>query len=605
MSKLSPRQKFIEFFESRGHKLVSPSMLIPENDPSVLFTTAGMQQFKGYYLNPDAAPAKRVITVQPCFRTSDIDEVGDGSHLTLFEMLGNFSFGFTDRERGSTRISTHSTSSGQARIDADDSSAADGRGLEEAPMDADKPYFKKEAIEWAWEFLTDSKWLGLEKEKILGTFFEGNDLLARDEESEKLLQALPGINKVEGRNQEENFWGPTGIEGPCGPTVEFHFGDLEVWNLVFNQYYFKDNNYSELDYYGVDTGAGLERLMVVCNNLSNVYETEVFAPLIAILDAHEITEPRRQRIVADNVRAALFALADGVMPSNKDAGYVVRRLIRRAMLTIGDTSGNIIEELTHRIIEIYGQYYPQLAKVPTGILEDEIAKWEPVKIKGEKILDEWAAQGGKISGKMAFDLYQSHGFPIELTRESAQKRKIDVDEKGFWQEFEKHKEISRAGVAQKFKGGLAGHSEIEIRYHTAAHLLLASLREVLGEKVFQRGANINTDRLRFDFSCDHSLTQEELMQIEALVNEKIAQNLPVICEEMTRAEADACGAVGTFKERYGDTVKIYTIGSAEKPCSKEFCGGPHVENTSEIGVIKITKEESAGAGIRRIRAKLE
>jgi len=581
MSRSELFKKFIEFFEDRGHKLVPPSLLVPENDPSVLFTTAGMQQFKRFYLKPDLAPAKKVITIQPCFRTSDIDEVGDKSHLTLFEMLGNFTFGFTESERGSTRIAT--------RIDAD----------------KNQPYFKKEAIEMAWEFLTDEKWLGLDKKNLSATFFEGNGVLTRDDQSEEILKTLTGLEKIEAQDQDENFWGPTGLEGPCGPTVEFHYDGLEVWNLVFNEYYFAENNYQPLEYKGVDTGAGLERLLVIINKLDDVYQTDILNPLVNIVAQSGIKNSRDQRIVADHIKAAIFAIADGVMPSNKDAGYVVRRLIRRSMIISGDASLDLFAKLIQGTIEIYGSDYPHVKTVDLSIINNEVNRWQPIKIKGEKIIDSWAASGENITGKMAFDLYQSHGFPIELTKELARQRQIEINEEDFWKEFESHKEISRAGVEGKFKGGLAGHSEIETRYHTAAHLLLQALRDLLGEKIFQRGSNITPERMRFDFSCPRALTEEELAEVEAKVNEKITEGLPVGCEEMTQAEAQKKGAVGIFKERYGEKVKIYTIGHCDKPYSMEFCGGPHVENTKEIGQLKIIKEQSAGAGIRRIRAVLK
>ena len=594
------RNKFVEFFKSKGHKLVSPSSLVPENDPSVLFTSAGMQQFKGYYLKPESAPSKRVVTIQPCFRTSDIDEVGDESHLTMFEMVGNFSFGYnadgdchpesaSQRDEGSGRLDSSSPTQNDKNVCNDENNA----------------YFKKQTIEWAWEFLTSKKWLGLDKNKFVGTYFEGTDALSEDKESAEILSNLDGLGNIEARNQEENFWGPTGTEGPCGPTVEFHYSGVEVWNLVFNEFYCANSSYQPLEYRGVDTGAGMERLLMVANKMENIYETDVFEPLFGVLRDFGIDNIRDMRLVADHIKAAVFAIADGVVPSNKDAGYVVRRLIRRSMVTIGDRSAEVVSALRDKTVEIYSENYPHLKNADFSSIDQEIQKWEPIKKKGEKVLDSWAAKAENISGKMAFDLYQSHGFPIELTKELAAERKIGIDEAGFWKEYEDHKQISRAGATAKFKGGLAGHSDIEIRYHSATHLLLASLREMLGVDVFQRGANINTERLRFDFSCDHQLLPEELAQVEALVNEKISQNLPVECEEMTQKEAQARGAVGVFKEKYGEKVKIYTIGSKEKPCSVEFCGGPHVKNTSEIGNFKIIKEESAGAGIRRIRAKLE
>lgn len=565
------RELFVRFFELKGHQLVSHSSLAP-SDPSVLFTTAGMQQFKGHYLNPENAPHHRVVTVQPSFRTTDIDEVGDKTHLTLFEMLGNFSFGYEN---------------------------ADNKGA----------YFKEDAIKWAWEFLTGQDWLGIPYERVSATYLKGDDVIPRDNVSREILDFIGGCDKIIPASREDNFWGPTGLEGPCGPTVEFFVDGVEVWNLVFNEYYFKNNKYSRLAYGGVDTGAGLERLLVVLNRLDNVYQTDVFKPLIEIISQAGIVEEKKQRIIADHMKAAVFALADGITPSNKEAGYVVRRLIRRAMVAAGDGKEKLLQDTARQVVATYGSYYAHLKAADLDILKQEIVKWRPIKIVGEKYLNKLEKSGiRKINGKEAFDLYQSRGFPIELTTELACERKMTVDTAGFWRELEAHQKKSRAGAAKKFKGGLEGQSEKEVRYHTATHLLHRALQDVLGEHSFQRGSNITAERMRFDFAHPHAVTSEELAQIEEIVNQKISEALPVTHKHMSPSEASAAGAIGLFNEKYGNEVIVYAIGLWAKdntPYSLEICGGPHVDNTAEIGKFKIIKEESVSAGVRRIRATID
>ncbi len=564
------RELFIRFFESRGHQLVSHSTLVP-SDPSVLFTTAGMQQFKSHYLNPEKAPHRRVVTIQPSFRTTDIDEVGDNTHLTLFEMLGNFSFGY----------------------------GADNK----------EAYFKEDAIKWAWEFLTGQDWLGIPYERVSATYFKGDNIIPRDSVSRDVLDFIGGCDKIIPATREDNFWGPTGMEGPCGPTVEFYVDGVEVWNLVFNEYYFKNNKFTKLTYGGVDTGAGLERLVAVLGHLDNVYETDVFKPLVDAIEKAGVRNRAKQRIVADHVKAAVFALADGITPSNKEAGYVVRRLIRRAMVAAGDGHEQLLNETARQVMVIYGGYYSHLKAVDIGILEREIVKWRPIKLTGEKYLNKIAGRGiSKVSGQEAFDLYQSHGFPIELTEEMARERKLEVDVAGFWHALEEHQKKSRAGASKKFKGGLEGQSEIEVRYHTATHLLHRALQDVLGEHSFQRGSNITKERLRFDFAHPHAVTKDELAQIEEIVNQKICDALLVTHKHLSPSEATAAGAIGLFNEKYGNEVIVYAIGpwsEESAPYSLEICGGPHVDNTAEIGRFKIIKEESVSAGIRRIRATIE
>ncbi len=582
------RQKFGAFFREKGHRFLPPSSLRPENDPSVLFTSAGMQQFKPYYIKPELTKEKRLVSIQPCFRTSDIDEVGDKTHLTLFEMVGNFSFGYnTDKNR----LGMPAVTDG-------------GTNKYEKSIKLATPYFKEEAIAWAWQFLTGKKWLALDPKKFVGTYFAGNDALDKDEESKRILLTLNNLEKVEGRGQEENFWGPTGFEGPCGPTVEFHYDGVEVWNLVFNEFYFKSSKYTPLPLKGVDTGAGLERLLLATQSLDNVFQTDLLSPLVDVVRAGGVKEEKDQRIIADHIKAATFAIADGVLPSNKDAGYVVRRLLRRSLVVLGGVNEDLLTDVAQEVVRKFAPYYPQLQTFDLTTLAREIKKWQPVMERGKRVIEAWLKRGTPVSGKEAFDLYQSHGFPVELTNDLAGAGGVKVDVAGFWNELDRHKQISRAGVGGKFKGGLAGHSAVETRYHTATHLLLAALREVLGEKVFQRGASINTERLRLDFSFERALLPAELEQVESIVNSKIEAGLPVTCAEMATKRAKEQGAIGVFDERYGEKVKIYSIGFPQEVYSMEICGGPHVKNTAEIGQFKIIKQESAGAGIRRVRAHL-
>lgn len=589
------KQKFLEFFKKRGHKVYPPSSLLPKEDPTVLFTTAGMQQFKRFYLEPKEIPAKRIVTIQPCLRTTDILEVGDEKHLTWFEMLGNFSFGYPDK----------------------------------------KSYFKKEAIEWAWQFLTSKKeGLGLSPKNLSATYFTGEKNLPADLESKKILEGIPELKgKIKGAPKSENFWGPTGIQGPCGPTVEF-FQDgidpvresngVEVWNLVFNQYFFKDEKYSPLKFSGVDTGAGLERLVAVVNK-TGLFETDLFLSLVKLLEkltrstcqSHE----REFRVIVDHVKAIVFILSEGVMPSNKDQGYILRRLIRRTVVFINklNLKGKEILDLAKEVIKIYQKDYPQFNSPAGGLdlspLSKEVAHFKKTLDRGLKQFEKFVQvrkQKKILSGKDAFNLYQTYGFPIELTEELAVERELKVDKQTYVREFSRHQEISRRGLKRKFKGGLAGHSEKEIKLHTATHLLHGALRKVLGSHVIQKGSNINPERLRFDFSHPAKLTQEEIRKVEELVNQVIKKDLPVKKEVLSLQDAKKSGAVGVFEEKYGHPptggkVSIYTIGepSGDRWFSKEFCGGPHIERTDVLGNFKIIKEEAVSAGIRRIKAVLE
>lgn len=578
------RQSFIDFFKKRGHTHMPPSSLVPKGDPSVLFTTAGMQQFKDYYLRPELASSPRVCTIQSSFRTSDIEEVGDDRHLTIFEMLGNFSFGYQEGE-------------------AQDKSSP-------------TPYFKQVAIELAYEYIINQ--LKIDLSRVYVTVYEGSKdwQIPQDEESAKIWNNL-GIRDIryEGDN---NFWGPTGSEGPCGPTTEIYVDDVEVWNLVFNEFY-SDNNkqLTPLTYKGVDTGAGLERLAIVMQNKREVFETDLFTSVIEkirSLSNHDRYTEKSARIIADHLKAAMFLIADGVRPSNKTQGYILRRLIRRLMVNaqgIDLPSENIYEILeTH--YGIYVKDYNRLAAeygMINLVLKDEISRFTKTLEKGmkefEKILKE-NKQGREIPIDQAFKLFDTYGFPIELTKELAEKEGYKLDMKTFEERFKSHQEISRAGLEKVFKGGLADTELQTIKHHTAHHLLLTALRKVLGERVHQKGSNVTSDRLRIDFSHPQKLTDGQIKKVEDTVNEAIKADLEVKREEMSREEAEQLGALAEFGAKYGDKVSVYTIMSKDGSFfSRELCGGPHVKRTGELGKFKILKEEASSAGIRRIKARLE
>ncbi len=552
------RQLFLDFFSKRGHRIVSSSSLIP-SDPSVLFTTAGMQQFKLYYLGEKSPYGKNVCSCQKCFRTSDIDEVGDGRHLTFLEMLGNFSFG---------------------------------------------GYFKKEAIEWAFEFLF--KELKIPIERAYVTVFEGDKEVPPDQESIKIWKRL-GIseNKIKKSGRKDNFWGPTGKEGPCGPTTEIYIDGVEVWNLVFNEYYQDENGkLSLLPQKGVDTGMGLERLTMVVQNKSSVYETDLFESIIKeIGGSGAIT--REKGIIADHIKGAVFLIAEDIVPSNLERGYVLRRILRRAIRygKLLNLPKFFLVPLAQRVIEIYQSVYPELKSKETEILtviQAEEEKFEKVLSQGLKQFEK-ISQKGFLSGLEAFHLFDTYGFPLEMTQELAKEKNIKVDLKGFQEAFERHRQISRAGAEKKF-GGIGKEATYQAtKLHTATHLLHSALRKILGEHVRQMGSDITPARLRFDFSHPKKLTKEEIEKVEALVNEKIKEDLEVKREEMDYQEAIKSGALAFFKEKYPQRVTVYSIGDF----SKEICAGPHVKKTSELGTFKIVKEESCGAGVRRIKAILE
>jgi len=551
------REEFLNFFAKKGHKIVPSSSLLP-TDPSVLFTTAGMQQFKEYFLGKGSPYGKRVVSSQKCFRTSDIEEVGDEKHLTFLEMLGNFSFG---------------------------------------------DYFKEEAIKFAFEFLF--KELRLPQDNVVFTVFEGDELIPFDEESFLIWKKL-GIpeNKIKKMGRKDNFWGPTGEEGPCGPTTEIHFNGVELWNLVFNEYYKnKSGKLSVLKQKGVDTGMGLERLVMICQGKGSVYETDLFSPIFK-----EIMRPggvKNKRVIADHVKSAVFLISEGIFPSNVERGYVLRRILRRAIRygKILNLPKNFLIPLAQKAVEIYQDVYPEVKSKEADILtviQNEEEKFEKTLEKGLKQFEK-ITEKGQISGINAFHLFDTYGFPLELTEELAKEKKIIVDKKGFEKAFEKHREISRAGAEKKF-GGIGKEATYQAaKLHTATHLLQAALREVLGKHVKQMGSDITSQRLRFDFSHPQKMTEEEIKKVEDLVNQKIKGDLEVKKEEMSYEEAIKSGVLAFFKEKYPEKVTVYSVNNF----SREICAGPHVRRTSEIGHFEILKEESSGAGVRRIRAILK
>lgn len=588
MTSAEIRQKFLKFFESRGHKIVSSSSLVPKDDSSVLLTTAGMQQFKPYYTG-DKDPirdfgARRTTSVQKSFRTPDIDEVGDEQHLTFFEMLGNFSFG---------------------------------------------DYFKDDAIKWGWEFIT--KDLGILPERCHVSIFEGDSKVPEDKESIAIWKSL-GLpdDKIKKSGRKNNFWGPTGTEGPCGPTSEIYVDNIEIWNLVFNQYYMRsDKTLETLKQNGIDTGMGLERLVKVVQSAPTVFDIDLFLPIIKIIPHRNIeNEAKSVRIIADHVRGAVFLIADGVLPSNVEQGYILRRILRRAIRhgKILNLDKKFFIPLSQKIIELYKEFYPELAVKHNDILtviEKEETKFEATLERGLKEFKKGLV--GKtdkiISGNDAFYLYESYGFPIELTRELAMEEGFSMDESGWEAAFKKHQEISRAGAGKKFGGHgltqqianskqpIASDKEKITKLHTATHLLHQAIHDVLGNEVEvkQMGSDINSERARFDFTFPRKLMPEEIRKIEDLVNNKIKLNLPVVSRKMLKEEAIKMGARAFFKEKYLEEVNVYSIGDPDlsKAYSKELCGGPHVDFTGKIGRLKIIKEESSSAGVRRIRVVVE
>lgn len=589
------RSKYIEFFKSKGHAQIQGKSLLPDNDPTVLFTTAGMHPLVPYLLGETHPAGTRLTDYQKCIRTGDIDAVGDPSHLTCFEMLGNWSLG---------------------------------------------DYFKEGAISMSFEFLTDKKWLGIPVEKLAVTVFAGEEGIPRDDESAAIWKRL-GIpeDRIRFLPREDNWWGPAGSTGPCGPDSEMFFDTgrpscgpdcgpgckcgkwLEIWNDVFMQYNKNaDGVYEPLARKCVDTGMGIERTVTVLNGKKSVYETEIFAPVIAAVEAvsgykygSDAEKDKSVRIVCDHTRASTFILGDpkAVTPSNVGAGYVLRRLIRRAVrhgkkLGVNDVFLSGIAEV---IVEKFGGPYPELIENRSRVMEElekEERKFLETLQKGEhefeKMLPNLLKNPQKImSGRLAFKLYDTYGFPIELTDELAAESGMTVNREEFDEAFKKHQELSRAGSEQIFKGGLADHSEQTTKYHTATHLLQKALQIVLGDHVHQKGSNITAERMRFDFSHGEPMTAEQIQRVESMVNEQIKRDLPVTMATMSLDDAVAAGAMALFGEKYESQVKVYTIGDF----SKEVCGGPHVDRTGKLGTFKIQKEQSSSAGVRRIRAVLE
>ena len=586
------RSLYLKFFEERGHKVIPSASLIPENDPSVLFTTAGMHPLVPYLMGQEHPAGKRLTDVQKCLRTGDIDEVGDASHCTFFEMLGNWSLG---------------------------------------------DYFKHESIAWSYELLTSEEWLGIDKDRLYFTCFEGDENAPRDTEShDRWVEMGVDPSHIFYLGAKHNWWIP-GNSGPCGPDTEIFFDTgkpkccpecnpscdcgkyLEIWNNVFMQYY-KDaeGNVTPLAKRNVDTGMGLDRTIATLQGAESVYDTDGFAPIIARIaelsgknyNDDEATK-KAFRIIADHIRSATFILGDprGVTPSNVDQGYILRRLIRRAIrfaMQIGIPE-NSLSKVAGAVIERYCHVYPELKenqeKITTELAKEE-ARFQHTLKKGMKEFERMKGSfaDGKIDGVTAFHLYDTFGFPIEFTEEMARENGLTVDRAGFEAAFSEHQNKSKQGAEQRFKGGLAEANEVTARLHTATHLLQAALRKVLNDStISQRGSNITAERLRFDFSFERKMTPEEVKEVEKLVNEAIQADVPITCEEMTVDEARAQGAIGLFGDKYGEKVKVYTMGKY----SKEICGGPHASHTGELGTFKIKKEEASSAGVRRIKAVLQ
>lgn len=587
------RNKYISFFESKQHAAIRSASLIPENDPTVLFTTAGMHPLVPYLTGQIHPAGKRLVNFQKCIRTGDIEDVGDASHLTFFEMLGNWSLG---------------------------------------------DYFKKEAISWSFEFLTSI--LGFKTEQIHITVFEGDEDAPKDVESAQIWETLGiSVDHIHFKPKEDNWWGPAGKTGPCGPDTEMFIDTgkekcgekcspgcrcgkyIEIWNDVFMQYNKnEDGTYSLLSQKNVDTGMGIERTVAMMTGKKTVYETESFASIIGKIEelsgkkygeSDEVT--KAIRIIADHTRTSTFIIGDerGISPSNVGSGYVLRRLIRRAVrfgIKLGIKSP-FISEISNEVINLMAEFYPELIENKTRIIEElnkEETKFESTLQHGmnefNKVSDKLIENNQKIiSGRLAFKLYDTYGFPIELTRELAVEKNLTVDDDGFNKEFEKHKELSRTAQQQNFKGGLADHSEETTKLHTATHLLHTALRKILGDHVQQKGSNITVERLRFDFTHNDKIEDHVLKQIEDMVNEQIKKDLPIKMEIMTLEEAKNKGALAFFSDKYEEKVKVYSI----EGFSMEVCGGPHVERTGVLGKFVIQKEQSSSAGVRRIKAVLE
>ncbi len=583
------RQKYLDFFVSKGHNVIKSASLIPENDPTCLFTTAGMHPLVPFLQGASHPRGKRLTNVQKCIRTGDIEAVGDPVHLTFFEMLGNWSLG---------------------------------------------DYFKDEAIKFSFEFLTGADWLHIPLERLAFTVFAGDDDAPFDEQAFNLWQEL-GVSpdRIARLPKEDNWWGPAGQTGPCGPDTEMFYWTgtnpapalfdpknklwVEIWNDVFMQYNKNaDGKYEPSAQRNVDTGMGVERVTAVLQGKASCYDTELFQPIFAAIDqlrgvAAPAARSDAERIIADHLRASVFIIADGITPGNVDQPYVLRRLIRRAILK-GRQLGleqDFTAAIAAVIINNYAEFYQELRSNEKRILEELQAEEKQFALTVEKGIKEFEKLIARvpehvakksISGKNAFFLYETYGLPLELTSEMAGERGFTVDHAGFHDAFAKHQELSRKGAEQKFKGGLADNSDLTADLHTATHLMHAALRQLLGDSVEQRGSNITAERLRFDFSYPDRVPDDVLAKVESMVNDAINAAIPVECREMTVEQAKDSGAIGLFGDRYGEIVKVYTIGNR----SKEICGGPHAVCTAAMGKFKILKEESSSRGVRRIKAVL-
>ena len=584
MKAIEIRNKYLNFFKKHGHAVIPSSPLIPENDPSVLFTTAGMQPLVPYLLGEKHPEGKRLTDYQKCLRTNDIDEVGDNRHLTYFEMLGNWSLG---------------------------------------------DYFKEESIAMSFEFLT--KKLQIPADKISVTCFAGDEDCPRDEITANCWKKA-GIpeDRIYYFGKDDNWW-IAGEEGPCGPDTEMFYDTgkpkcspncnpscgcgkyVEIWNNVFMEYFkTKDGKYTKLKQQNVDTGLGLERMTMLLQGKETPFDTELFKPVMdKLLELAKVDDIASRRIVAEHLRASMMIIVDGGVPSNVDRGYILRRLIRRMTrhmrkLQIDLNSlGDIIDLNIETLKEMYPELVAKKENIKKVIIEEK-DKFEKTLERGEREFNKIATRlknenKDTISGQDLFNLYETYGFPPEVTADCASEQGLKVDTSEFDRLFKEHQEKSRMGSEQKFKGGLSGNGEMETKYHTATHLLNAALKQVIGKDVHQKGSNITPERMRFDFSCDHKLTDEEKQKVENLVNEWIEEGLTVTAQEMKKEDALKSGAECMFIEKYPDIVTVYTIGDV----SKELCGGPHVKNTKELGKFKIKKEEASSAGVRRIKAILE
>lgn len=579
---------YLKFFESKGHKVISNASIVPENDPTVLFTSAGMHPLVPYLLGTPHPSGKRVCNVQKCLRTGDIDCVGDDSHCTFFEMLGNWSFG---------------------------------------------EYFKESMIPWSYEFLTSPEYLGLDKDKLYFTVFEGDENAPEDMESYNLWRSC-GVEEdhIFFLSKEHNWWELGSGAGPCGPDSEMFYDTgkekcceecnpscscgkyLEIWNDVFMEYNANNGTYTPLKNKNVDTGMGLERTLTVLNGNKSVYDTEIFKNSILKLEELSFLKYEENkkafRIIVDHIRASVFILADEhkLVPSNTGAGYVLRRLIRRAIryIKILNVENSILKDLAEVVINDRKDDYPELERNKVYVIEEllkEEERFNKTINSGLKMFEKISKTitDNKIDGSNAFKLFDTFGFPLEFTIELAEEKGLEVDIEGFNEKFKEHQEKSRTASVGEFKGGLADDSYESTKYHTLAHITLAALQEMFGKDVIQKGANITPERLRLDFPLDHKMTDEEKDILTNKVNKVIEASLPVIREEMSYEEAKASGAEGIFTDKYGSMVSVYTIPGV----SKEICGGPHVKNTNELGKFKIIKEESSSAGVRRLKIVME